>query len=172
MSSSYLTQENNQHLAKLNQKEIGMCKTYQSRWGFHPCSHEVFLKIKELHKWYYEELRRLANWRRWFRKEPQNRVICRKIRNEQRQVVGKEVVRERPEPTYCPHFYSKHGKPHEWRPIYEDSVLRLYQQARMPKTTPEEVEKIPQEQLDHLLELHAKVKQWYVYEKNGLKEVV
>jgi hypothetical protein len=48
--------------------------TYQSRWGFHPCNHAVYLKLNRIHKAYWEGLRLIAAWSRWQRKRPHNRV--------------------------------------------------------------------------------------------------
>jgi len=47
--------------------------TTESKWGFHPCSHEVYLKLKKLKKLYWETARAYAAWCRWDRKQPQNR---------------------------------------------------------------------------------------------------
>jgi hypothetical protein len=49
--------------------------TYRSRWGYHPCNYETFLKLKRLHKAYFEGLRMLAIWRRWRAKRPHNRRV-------------------------------------------------------------------------------------------------
>lgn len=27
-------------------------KTYESRWGHHPCDHDTYLKLKKLYKFY------------------------------------------------------------------------------------------------------------------------
>lgn len=47
--------------------------TFQSRWGFHPCTFETFRKLKRLHKAYWEGRRLLAKQRRWNAKLPDNR---------------------------------------------------------------------------------------------------
>src|SRR5687768_17348390 len=57
---------------------------FQSRFGFHPSTYEVFLKLKFLHKWYWQTLYDFHRWHRWRRKDEQNRIG--------------------PEPTYCPVF--------------------------------------------------------------------
>ena len=49
-------------------------RTYKSRWGFHPCNYELFLKLKRLHAWYWQTVYDFHRWHRWWRKEPQNRV--------------------------------------------------------------------------------------------------
>lgn len=53
-------------------KETKMA-TFQSRWGFHPCSYEFFLKLKKLNILCEKALRQMAASDRWHRKEPQNR---------------------------------------------------------------------------------------------------
>lgn len=47
--------------------------TFQSRWGYHPCGKELFLKLKKLNILAQKALRQMAVWERWNRKEPQNR---------------------------------------------------------------------------------------------------
>jgi hypothetical protein len=81
-----------------------MAQAYQSRWGYHPCDYATFLQLKELNQYYQRALRRFAAWKRWSRKQPQNRVIRSRRRNDQGQVIGKEVLGPRPEPALCPVF--------------------------------------------------------------------
>jgi len=52
-------------------------ETHQSRWGFHPCSYETYLKLKFLNKFYVKGLRQIASWERWNRKMPHNRLSIR-----------------------------------------------------------------------------------------------
>jgi hypothetical protein len=47
--------------------------TYRSRWGYHPCDYATYLKLRLLHKAYFEGLKLLARWRRWRAKRPHNR---------------------------------------------------------------------------------------------------
>ncbi len=47
--------------------------THKSRWGFHPCDYETFLKLRRIHKAYHAGLILLARWRRWRAKMPHNR---------------------------------------------------------------------------------------------------
>lgn len=53
-------------------KEKKMC-TFQSKWGFHPCSIEPFRKLKRLNILAQKALTRMSAWERWDRKQPQNR---------------------------------------------------------------------------------------------------
>ncbi len=46
--------------------------TFKSRWGYHPCSHEFYLKLKRLNLLARKCLAQAAIWERWNRKEPQN----------------------------------------------------------------------------------------------------
>ncbi len=126
--------------------------TYESRWGYHPVSQETFLKLKELHKWYYETLKDLGCWVRWDRKT---------------------VYQHGPEPKYCPAFVEDRA---EWRDHIDEQgnyscryypktrvdrgIREAYHEARMPKATPEEVEplEISEEEIDHL---HAEVSAWF-----------
>lgn len=46
---------------------------YQSKYGFHPCSKEFFLKLRRLNFLAFEARRQIAAWKRWDRKDPNNR---------------------------------------------------------------------------------------------------
>ncbi len=46
---------------------------YQSRWGFHPCSYEEFLELKEAHKLLLRAYCDFKRHRRWGRKMEHNR---------------------------------------------------------------------------------------------------
>jgi hypothetical protein len=48
--------------------------TYRSRWGFHPCNYATYLKLRRLHKAFWEGRRLLARWQRWSARLPQNRT--------------------------------------------------------------------------------------------------
>jgi len=78
--------------------------THRSRWGFHPCSHATFLKLKALKKAYWEAVRGLARWIRWNRKLPANQVRTEIIRDTQGRPCGRRVLGPIPEPIYCPVF--------------------------------------------------------------------
>lgn len=122
-------------------------EVYESRWGFHPVSHETFLKLKELHKWYHATLRHLGTWVRWDRKT---------------------VHKHGPEPKYCPTFVEDHTSwwytPSGRCKIYpktriDHGICEAYHQARMPVPR-EDVEPldISDEEINRL---HAEVSEWF-----------
>lgn len=102
--------------------------TYQSRWGYHCCSRELFLKLKYLHKWYWQTVYDFHRWHRWWRKEPAHRVGV--------------------EPRYCPVFvndaiWHKPVRTHgvQGYKIYPKTVIdlgipALFHHARLPATAP------------------------------------
>ena len=45
----------------------------KSRFGFHTCSYDVYLKLKQLNKYYQDSQRLASKWFRWIRKSPHNR---------------------------------------------------------------------------------------------------
>jgi hypothetical protein len=47
---------------------------YQSRWGYHPCNYQTYLKLRRLHRAYWEGRRLIAKWERWNAKRPENRT--------------------------------------------------------------------------------------------------
>lgn len=59
-------------MLKLPTTEL-VAMTFQSKWGFHPCTVELFRKLKRLNFLAYEGKRRISAWNRWNRKDPQNR---------------------------------------------------------------------------------------------------
>ena len=101
---------------------------FQSRWGFHPCSYEVFLKLKQLHKWYWHTVYEFHRWHRWQRKLSHHRVGS--------------------EPTFCRLFIddSIWYKPVRTRgvsgfrvypkTVVDHGIVNLYQQARLPQPQP------------------------------------
>ena len=123
----------------------------KSKFGFHPCDRETFKKLKTLHKFYWQTLHDYANWVRWDRKEPQNRVIKKYFRTEDGERCGSEIVGPRPEPTYCKVFeIIRKG----WG-VYIPSdmgIIESYHNARMPKSDKESVKplKLSEAQIDKL----------------------
>lgn len=103
--------------------------THQSRWGYHPCDYALYRKLKLLHGWYHQTLRDYAAWRRWARKEPQNRVIREYRRDPQGRKCGIRATRPRPEPRYCRVFVDRE------RPN-DRGVIALYHAARTPQPQP------------------------------------
>jgi hypothetical protein len=97
----------------------------RSRFGFHPCDYQTFRKLKTLHKRYWQTVKAFAEWKRWDRKEPQNRVIRKWNRDEKRRKIGFEIVGPRPEPKYCPFFVNRF-----W--TEDHGIIEAYQQARRP----------------------------------------
>jgi hypothetical protein len=111
-------------------------ESHEGRWGWHPCDYQTFRKLKLLHKYYWITVRQFSNWKRWDRKEPQNRLIRKWTTEEVRLVDGttasrplKKVVGEIPEPKYCPFFvYSKYGR----LMLTDHKIIENYRNARYP----------------------------------------
>src|SRR5262249_51541295 len=80
---------------------------FQSRWGFHPCDYPTYRKLKLLNQVYLQAIRLAHTWARWKRKDPHNRTIRRRIRNDQGETVGYEPPVPLPEPRLCPVFSRK-----------------------------------------------------------------
>jgi len=72
--------------------------THESKFGFHPCDRETYMKLKKLNHWFFQAQQRAARWNRWARKDKQNRVIRRFIRNDKGQKIGCKIVGPMPEP--------------------------------------------------------------------------
>jgi len=73
-------------------------KVYQSAWGFHPCDKDTYIKLRKLNHWFLKAQIKAAEWNRWNRKDKQNRVIRKFIRNDQGQKIGAEIIGPKTEP--------------------------------------------------------------------------
>jgi hypothetical protein len=104
----------------MNSTERIVFPVHQSRWGWHPCSYEEYLRLKLLHKHYWIAKRCLAEWERWNRKLPHNRVVRRWNRDEQGRKCGFEIVGPKPEPVV----------PAVYREIAAAPIPELFHQAR------------------------------------------
>ncbi len=80
---------------------------FQSRWGFHPCDYSTYRKLKFLHCVYQKAVRMAHAYSRWQRKDPHNRVMRRRIRNDAGQTIGHEPPVPLSEPRLCPIFSKK-----------------------------------------------------------------
>jgi hypothetical protein len=80
---------------------------FRSRWGFYPCDYPTYRKLKFLHQVYLQAVRLAHAWARWKRKDPHNRTIRCRIRNEKGQTIGYELPVPLPEPKICPLFSQK-----------------------------------------------------------------
>lgn len=144
-------------------------ETHKSRFGFHPCSYEMFLKLKALNRMYWEALHQQAAWHRWERKEPHNRVIRPRIRNSKGEVVAYGATIPRPEPKLNSFlekvtYQTRQDRQGQWqrtaisreKVVFKEGwgkVLSDYSNARYAKPTPEEVKplELSIEQIDKLL---------------------
>jgi len=133
---------------------------FESKWGFHPVDYATFKKLKELHRNYWRAVCGLAAWFRWNAKQPQNRIITERIKDETGRVKGRRVIGPWSEPTYCPLF----GQPavkRGWLTIPEHltdhGIVNAYQQARKPKPRTEVA--APVLSIERIDELYQKLKE-------------
>jgi len=124
---------------------------FHSRWGFHPCNYDVFLKLKRLHKWYWQAVYDFHCWHRWQRKLPHNRIG--------------------PEPAFCPLFveeqmWYKPVRTHGVngfrvypKTVVDRGVVSLYQQARVAQ--PQPVAPLDDATVRQIEELYARVEAYY-----------
>lgn len=125
----------------------------QSRFGFHACNYETYKKIKKLYGFYWKALRRNAEWERWNRKEPQNRILRKWYRNEKGQKTGFEIVGPKPEPQRYPIFGTLNYVPKGGHALKAMGVVDAYLTAKHPYATPEAVKPLglSVEQIDNML---------------------
>jgi hypothetical protein len=96
----------------------------ESKWGFHPCDRETYFALKRLRHLWFKTLMKYAAHSRWESKDPQNRVIRKKIRNENKQCVGYE-------PNTSPMGEPKIPDFSAWNNRWIDE---LYTEAKIPKS--------------------------------------
>ncbi len=136
-----------------------MSEVFETKWGFVAYSYEDYLKLKELNRIFYKARTNAARWNRWARKEPQNRVQRRWIRNEQGQKIGHKVVGPVSEPVVCSMF----SKKHRWFDQYvTDSTVEIeYRNSHRPVSTEGKVIKagFSSAEIDKLLK---KAQEWQV----------
>tara|TARA_Y100000034_G_scaffold100014_1_gene123135 strand:- start:6750 stop:7337 length:588 start_codon:yes stop_codon:yes gene_type:complete len=133
-------------------------ETHESRWGHHPCDYDTYLKLKELHRYWWKAVQREYEWERWNRKDPQNRVIRHKVRDCDGNVTGYNVE-PRPEPVRSDLFY-KTLKVKTWngerevRSLEYAEIVTDYRKARTPVADPNQVPKLSLsiEEIDRLLD--------------------
>jgi hypothetical protein len=77
---------------------------HRSRWGWHPCDYETYLLLKGLNARCERAVRRHAEWRRWRRKKPENRLLRESVVDRDGRRVGTRVVGPKPEPVLDPLF--------------------------------------------------------------------
>lgn len=117
-------------------------EVHKGRHGYYPCSRETFLKLKRIAKAYTHARRMLHDWYRWQRKQPQNRVIRKTIRDAQGRKVGSEVIGPRPEPFLKLLFIQwdriSYRKPATWY-LCDHEFFYDYLNARHPCSRVEDV---------------------------------
>ena len=149
-------------------------KVFQSRWGYHPCDYETFRKLKFLHGIHQGAVRMAHAWTRWHRKDPHNRVIRRRIRNEKGQAIGYMEPVSLPEPRICPVFLSKvqekryrdkrgtdypNGFMDEKVVIYDAPIVADYRAARRPMPSPDAVVAL-RLSLEEIEQLYQRARDW------------
>jgi hypothetical protein len=147
---------------------------FQSRWGFHPCDYETYRKLRFLNQLYLKAVRMAHAWERWKRKDPHNRVMRRRIRNEKGQTIGYEPPVPRPEPSICSVFsqkvfeqchvdkkgsFSREGFMEEKVVTDGHWIPAAYASARIPVADPAEVRHLAHTPAQ-LEELYEKARCW------------
>jgi len=134
---------------------------FLSKWGFHPCDYETYLKLKRLKKIYWEAVRTYGRWRRWDRKRPENRFYwLPRTRTTKRKRSPIPI----PEPKCCPLWKPFYGRWPETSELQDNWLLDDFEEARMPKAKPEDVQPLSRsvKEIDELLE---KAEKWMAEKK-------
>src|SRR5262249_8575017 len=144
--------------AHLDSDERRKIMAHQTRWGWYPCDYATFRLLKQLHTRFWEARRRYAEWRRWERKQPQNRVLRERVVDEQGNKAGSRILGPKPEPLLDPLFCTREKVVRHWnkdgkhlrdgetveRICFADHGLpETYRLARRPAATEAEVPLLP-----------------------------
>jgi hypothetical protein len=129
------------------------------RWGYYPCNYQNWKTLKRLRFLRFVTMRRQAAWARWHRKQPQNRVIWRRLRDAARRPIGWEQLSPWPEPR-VPAFMIREDR--RGRSVADDWVDALYREARRPLPEPRPV--WDEQTLARIVELARKLEDWYAAE--------
>jgi hypothetical protein len=115
--------------------------------------------LKRLRLLWFLTVRRQAAWTRWHRKQPQNRVIWRRLRDAGGRPVGWERLGPRPEPR-VPAFMIQD----DWvgRLVAHGWVDSLYREARLP--LPEARPVWDEQTIAGIVELARKLEEWFAAE--------
>lgn len=120
---------------------------HHGKFGFYPCDWQTFQKLRRLYGYYLLALSRNADWARWNRKQPQNRVLRKWYRDAQGRRTGFEIVGPRTEPQLVPIFTEK-AKHKNWRgdslwdevKILNSHIEQNYRRAKYPAASEAEVQ--------------------------------
>jgi len=125
--------------------------TFQSRFGFHPCDRQTFLKLKALKKYYWQTVRDFHRWWRWQRKLPHNRCgaepefcdlfVENKPWHRPRRVHGQDAIRHFP------------------RTLVDRGVLAWHAAARRPQSEPPPL--FDEKTLQEIDQLFAAATNWF-----------
>ena len=121
---------------------------FQSRWGYHPCSYDLFLKLKYLHKWYWQTVFDFHRWHRWKRKDMQNRKGPEPAYSE---VFIEDIIWYKPVK-----YHGIDGCKVYPKRVVDQGIVELYRSARMPQSEP--VEPFDDETAKRIETLYQKVK--------------
>jgi len=122
--------------------------TFETRWGHVAYSYDDYLKLKKLHKVWFQAIRAGARWKRWVRKAPHNRLMRRTLRDADGRKIGREVIGPSPEPETCD-LFSKKLVTTDRKPVgrwfmgwieTDNTIAKEYKKAKYPKPTADDVE--------------------------------
>jgi hypothetical protein len=118
---------------------------HRGRWGFYPCSFEVFRALKELNRLWQRARHDAEVWRRWYRMLPHNRVRRPRLRDAAGRRIGYGPPVPVPEPALPTCFCRKVELPSGRFEVVlaDEGVEAAYRLARYPKPTAEEVVPLP-----------------------------
>jgi hypothetical protein len=134
-------------------------EVFRSRFGFHPVPYKLYLKLKFIHKCYFQTLRDRARWQRWNNKLPKNRVIRKWQRDTNGNKISFEVVGMQPEPKVFWDLVYPNGRvSHK----FEANKLWVadYQKARMPVVTEKEVPNLTYT-IDEINQMYYKCREFF-----------
>lgn len=138
-------------------------EVHKSKWGYHPCSYEEFLELKEAHKLVLQAYRDVMRFVRWYRKDESNRYF-KKVQVGAKGPQKLKTDDPIPEPVHADFLVNRWAsgaimlRGLEGCNLYVQ-ILKVYQNARTPRPNPECVRFITLD--DNAKELIKKLKGFY-----------
>lgn len=130
------------HLPLIKFLGVPAMTAIKGRWGFYPCSYEVYCLLKRVNFLALQIRIIRAAWKRWSRKDPDNRVVWQHHQGGMRTKIGMM-----PEP-FLPPF-----------DVDPNTIFEDYRRARYPVQTESEVKGISLS-LDQIKDLLEKLEYW------------
>lgn len=102
---------------------------HKGKFGWYPCDITTYHKLKAINLAFDQAVHKMKAWERWERKDPNNRVSRKKLKDSTGRVVGYGVAEPITEPDICSVFCNKVVRKVNWDKngtYYKDGIERTF----------------------------------------------